>query len=154
MRTGRLFNFVLGKDEKADQMMISSHGGADNSPAPENDVLSPEVNIDGIPIIRGTLVSTQWLSCGRDDPNQEYLSAVVKIRCPHCRNRRKPVYHFHGWDLANGLTALTHRIAHCHVPDSPFSRGYYIGLDLTADHIVVPGVPQYRPSRHFRRGAI
>ena len=76
------------------------------------DDLPPPEKHNGIPILRGEIVGEQ-----------------LKIACPFCRYRGRPVYHWHGWDLAAGPDALTHRVAHCHSATSPFDRtGYFIGV--------------------------
>lgn len=117
-----------------------------------------ELHTDGIPILRGILVSCEWLSCGRDDPEREHLYATLKILCPHCKGSRgKKVYHWHGWDIADGVGVIRHRVAHCLMPDSPFTRrGYYIALDQRPDapHVVTPGKAQYRPALKRRRSAV
>lgn len=67
---------------------------------------------DGIPVLRGVIVGAQ-----------------LKIACPFCRYRGRPVYHWHGWGLAAGPGVLGHRMAHCHDANSPFDKGgYYIGV--------------------------
>ena len=83
---------------------------------------------DGIPVLRGTLVGPVFPS-GK--------ARQIKVRCPRCRYRDKPVYHLHGWHLSNAADALQHRGAHCADLDSPLRRtGYYIGLiiDGTGGH--------------------
>ena len=76
--------------------------------------------LDGIPLLRGTLVGPVFSS---GDARQ------IKVRCPHCRRRGKPVYHLHGWSISNAADALEHRGAHCADIESPLrATGYMIGL--------------------------
>ena len=102
---------------------------------------------DGLPILRGVIISTWWAP-DREQPDRDYLASQIKIRCPHCRRRGKPDHHLHGWNLANGIEVLSHRAAHCHDDNSPLQRdGYYIAIDPMGSHVVTPGQAVYRPSR-------
>lgn len=50
---------------------------------------------------------------------------TVEGWCPSCGHR-----HRHSWTADYGLDAITHRAAHCDIPDPPLRGvGYYVGLD-------------------------
>lgn len=106
-----------------------------------------EIAADGLPILRGIIVSVQWVA-DREQPGRDYLAAQIKVICPHCRRCGRPDFHLHGWDLADGFDVLSHRAAHCADDKSPMRRGgYYIAIDPTANHVATTGNAVYRPSR-------
>jgi hypothetical protein len=105
-----------------------------------------ERHTDGLPILRGMLDSVGFFT-DSDDPTREEPQAIIKILCPCCCGPRGGKrYHYHGWSVGDGFDAISHRSSHCANPILR-DKGYYIGLDPNAAHIVPPGVPQYRPAR-------
>jgi hypothetical protein len=48
----------------------------------------------------------------------------IKVWCPFCA-----VYHYHGWPEPNSFSSPDHRVAHCHIPTSPFLEHGYLLYD-------------------------
>jgi len=97
-------------------------------------------SVDGMPVLRGVItgLTDRWF--GNSDGLTESPDAYLHVYCPQCE---RP--HRHGWSLADGLTAISHRAAHCDNGGSYKDRGYYIGL------VQRPGVHAHSPGKLLQR---